>query len=59
MTQLTNHTIDRRTLLKTAAGVGSGIALSSTTTLTAQEESKLSFIEAYPNQQFPAGRKSL
>jgi hypothetical protein len=50
MTHQTNHSIDRRALLKTAAGVASGIALSPTTALTAEEEPKSSFIEAYPDQ---------
>jgi hypothetical protein len=50
MTNQTSHSIDRRELLKTAAGVVSGIALSSSTALSAEDNTKTSFIEAYPDR---------
>ena len=46
MTDRHQRPLDRRDLLKTAAGVASGLALSSSTPLTAADERE-SFIEAY------------
>ena len=50
MPEQTNDSIDRRKLLKTATGVATGIALSSTTTLSADDEPETSFVEAYPDR---------
>ncbi len=48
MTHQDDHSIDRRAVLKTAAGIASGIALTSTPALAADDKAKESSIEAYP-----------